>query len=216
LDEIPGIPVSKQIHSALDHARCAIQAKGGTIQKMDPYLFKKSAPIWFATLIENAHRGPSFKSILGNGPEINPLMELIQFPMGLGRHTFPCLMLALMETLSDFVFSKKYKRQLYEEGLELKNKLNKILGPNGVLICPVYPTPAPKHHIPKLRPFAWIYSGIFNVLELPATAFPVEYSEITGRAYSIQAVAAHGMDHLTLQTAELLECGPRILSSWTE
>lgn len=51
-----------------------------------------------------------------------------------------------------------------------------MLGNDGVLIYPTHPVPAPYHNEPLVKPFNFSYTGIFNVLGLPATHCPLGLS----------------------------------------
>ncbi|HIF12955.1 MAG TPA: hypothetical protein EYQ82_08130, partial [Dehalococcoidia bacterium] len=55
----------------------------------------------------------------------------------------------------------------------LKRELHDVLGDDSVLIAPTHPRAAPRHNRPLLRPMDFVYTGIFNVLEVPATACPM-------------------------------------------
>jgi len=51
-----------------------------------------------------------------------------------------------------------------------------MLGNDGVFIYPTHPVPAPYHNEPLVKPFNFSYTGIFNVLGLPATHCPLGLS----------------------------------------
>lgn len=48
-----------------------------------------------------------------------------------------------------------------------------MLGENGVFLYPTHPTAAPMHNETYVKPFNFSYTGIINVLGLPATACPL-------------------------------------------
>jgi fatty acid amide hydrolase 2 len=78
------------------------------------------------------------------------------------------------------------------------------------MLYPPYPTPAPRHNQPLFAPFNWVYTAIFNVLELPVTAAPLGLNE-RGLPLGVQIIATHGNDHLTLAVALELE---RAFGGW--
>jgi MYXO-CTERM domain-containing protein len=78
------------------------------------------------------------------------------------------------------------------------------------MLYPPYPTPAPRHNQPLFSPFNWVYTAIFNVLELPVTAAPLGLNE-RGLPLGVQIAATHGNDHLTLAVALELE---RAFGGW--
>ena len=76
-------------------------------------------------------------------------------------------------------------------GHALRNQLVEQIGPKGVLLYPSQPRPAPRHGRPLLRPFGWVYTGIFNVIELPATQVPLGLGS-EGLPLGVQVAAVHG------------------------
>jgi fatty acid amide hydrolase 2 len=94
--------------------------------------------------------------------------------------------------------------QLRQHRDALRAQIEGKLGPRGVLMCPPYPRPAPRHHRPLLRPLAFAYCGIFNVLELPSTAVPTGLDD-TGLPIGVQVVGPRFADPLTLWVAERIE-----------
>jgi fatty acid amide hydrolase 2 len=95
-------------------------------------------------------------------------------------------------------------------GAELRAEIESFLGDNGVLLKPSYPTVAPKHHRALLPPFKWIYTGIFNVLEMPVTQVPLGLDP-GGVPVGVQVAASNGNDHVTIRVAEELE---RAIGGW--
>jgi len=79
-----------------------------------------------------------------------------------------------------------------------------MLGDDGIFIYPTHPTPAPYHNEPLIKPFNFSYSGIFNVLGLPATHCPMGLNS-RGLPIGIQVVAGPDQDRLTLAMAVELE-----------
>lgn len=95
---------------------------------------------------------------------------------------------------------------------KLKKQLSSILGRNGVLIMPVHPRLAPKHHTTYTRPFDFSYTAIINALGMPATSVPMGLSP-EGLPLSVQVIADENCDHLCLSVAEWLEQG---FGGWQE
>lgn len=78
------------------------------------------------------------------------------------------------------------------------------LGDNGVLLFPSYPSTAPYHYVPFLRPFNFSTWAIFNVLKFPVTQIPVGLSK-DGLPLGIQIIAAPHQDKLCFAVAEQIE-----------
>jgi fatty acid amide hydrolase 2 len=101
-------------------------------------------------------------------------------------------------------------KRFVEAGNALRREVTELLGPRGVMLYPPYPTPAPLHNRPLWPPFNWVYTAIFNVLELPVTAAPLGLNA-GGLPLGVQIAATHGNDHLTIAVAVELE---RALGGW--
>ncbi len=56
---------------------------------------------------------------------------------------------------------------------DLKNEFELLLGDDGVLLFPTHPTAAPYHNQPLLRVANFAYTGVINMLGLPATQCPL-------------------------------------------
>lgn len=89
-------------------------------------------------------------------------------------------------------------------GLAFKQELATLLGNDGILLYPPYTKPAPRHHTPMLFPVQWVYTAIFNAMELPVTQVPLGLDG-QGLPLGVQVVASHGRDHLSIAVARWLE-----------
>ncbi len=85
-----------------------------------------------------------------------------------------------------------------------------MLGENGVMLYPPFPTTAPRHHAPLLQPWQFMYTAIINAVEMPATAVPLGLDE-RGLPTGVQVIASHGNDHVAIAVAMELE---RELGGW--
>ena len=61
---------------------------------------------------------------------------------------------------------------------------------------------------PVLRPLGWVFTAVFNVLELPVTQVPLGLNA-RGLPLGVQVAARRGADHRTVAAALVLEgaCG---------
>jgi len=88
---------------------------------------------------------------------LKKLPSFCSFQVDLGSaHTLPAIGLALIEALPK-LFPGHAKRQV-QLGAELKARVQKMLGEDGVLILPTYPTTAPAHGMALLPPTNWVPS----------------------------------------------------------
>src|SRR5690606_22024100 len=79
-----------------------------------------------------------------------------------------------------------------------------LLGDDGILVSPVHPRTAPRHHAAILRPFDFLYTAVFNALRLPATSAPAGFDD-HGLPLAVQFSSARGNDHLALAAATVME-----------
>jgi fatty acid amide hydrolase 2 len=145
---------------------------------------------------------------LGNGTPIRAGRELARWALGRSPHTLPAIGLALLEKLPSLLPART--RRSVELGRALRRELATLLGPRGVLLYPSYPKPAPRHYAPLFPPIQWMYTAVFNVLELPATQVPLGLNA-RGLPLGVQVVGPHGRDDLTIGVALELE---RAFGGW--
>jgi fatty acid amide hydrolase 2 len=157
----------------------------------------------------HAAGGPSFRELLGNGAPFSMPREIVRWTRGRSPHTFPALALALLEELPALLSSQSGR--FIELGKALLTEIQDLLGPCGVLLYPPYPTPAPRHYKPLFPPFNWVYTAIWNVLELPVTQAPLGRGA-EGLPLGVQIVGAPGQDDVTIAVAIELE---QAFGGWT-
>lgn len=193
------------IRRAIGMCAGALKAEGLPVKYWRPSGMNQSLPIWQAGMSENAE---TFTEVLAHGEPLSLTKEMLLLMIRRSKYTFPGLITAITEIPSR-LFSGLNKKSLVL-AKDLRRRIEERLGDNGVLICPVFSTPAPRHH------HIWIdlpgigYSGVINILGFPATVIPVYYNE-QGLPVSIQIVSSRWQDHLTLATAAILE---QIFGGW--
>jgi len=194
------LAVSRDLRRAQRRAAAALARSGAEVRPLRLSGFKQSLNIWSSMM--HLGGGPTFKELLGQGVPINPLVHLVRLALGRSPHTLPALGLAVVESILDLA-----PRRLLEHmktGLAFRKELVQLLGRDSVLIYPSYPTPAPRHGVPIFPPVKWMYTAIFNAMELPATQVPLGFNR-KRLPLGVQIVGAHGMDHLTIAAACALE-----------
>jgi len=147
----------------------------------------------------------SFCSLLADGPPNRPIsacVELALWLIGRARHTLPALFLAVGEKVRNSAAKDAELRAVRDS---LREDLERLLGHDGVLLYPTHPLPAPFHNQPLLMLFNFAYTGVFNVLGVPATAVPMGLAADDGVPVGIQVVASRYSDRLTLAVAAALE-----------
>jgi len=171
------------------------------VQKIDMAEFKEGMDVWSSLMA--AAGGPTFSELLGNGKPIRSSLELLKWIVDVGsEYTLPAIGLALLEALPRLM-PERAKRSV-ENGDVLKARLEELLGDDGVLILPTYPTTAPAHGMAILPPTNWVNTAMWNVMEVPVTAVPLGLDS-KGLPMGVQVIGKHGNDHVTIAVAMMLE-----------
>ena len=198
------LKIHPDLRRAQRRAARALADGGATVETRRFDGFKKSFDIWSAMM--HLSGGPSFKELLGEGEPINAPRQLLKAMAGKSPHTLPAVGLGLLESVQGL--RPEHSMASLRRGLDLKRQLVEELGQDGVLLFPSYTTVAPVHNKPLLPPFNWVYTAIFNALELPATQVPLGLNS-DGIPVGVQVVGSHGNDHVPIAVAQFLEkaCG---------
>ncbi|HZS41880.1 MAG TPA: amidase family protein, partial [Polyangia bacterium] len=170
------------------------------VEKTELKLLEHSLEIWSAML--KAAGGKSFSELLGDGQPRRWAAELLRWAVGRSPHTLPAIVLAMVEKIPALM--PEAQRRAIELGQALRSELSARLGSHGVMLYPPYASCAPPHYKPLMPPFNWVYTAIFNVLELPVTQVPLGLNA-DGVPLGVQVAASHGNDHLTIAVALELE-----------
>lgn len=201
------IDVDDELLAAQDRCAQHFAAMGCQVEERTFDGFAHTFDLWAARM--NRATDTPFSELLGNGSPVSGVLELLRIARGRSAHTLPAVMLVLLEALSDRLPESRDAR-LVERASELKAEVARALGDDGILLYPPFPTLAPMHGRSLLPPFKWVYTAIFNALELPVTQVPLGLSR-GGLPLGVQVVARHGLDHLTVAAAMELE---RAFGGW--
>lgn len=144
-------------------------------------------------------------AIVNKDGKINLFWECIKCIFEFSQFDYRILYFSLLEI--------KQKDKSFYKGLDVYNKikerLDEILDDNSILILPTLPEPAPHPliTIPKLESIG--YTGMANILGLPATSIPAGLSQ--GLPIAVQVLAKNNNDHLTLAAAVELD---KVFGGW--
>jgi fatty acid amide hydrolase 2 len=184
---------------ALKRTALAFEGQGAIVEEWSSQHLRDAVAIWGAMLAENS-TGPGFAATLGGGEAPSFGVELVKCALGFSDFTLPALLFAASEHFT----KERDNDHLLLACAALKRELHDVLGNDSVLIAPTHPRAAPKHNRPLLRPMDFVYTGIFNVLEVPATACPMGLGA-ERLPLGVQVVGPCGGDHLTIAAAMMLE-----------
>lgn len=204
LGGLPSRP-TPSLAAALHRAARALGERGATVDAWHHDLLALAMPI-YSGMLANAG-GPTFGQLIskdGNG--VSLLRELWQGFFHEPRHMPEALALAVIEDL--MLPFHRLRAGLEALGRRLRSVLDTLLSDGALLLLPVHPRVAPRHREPLRYPVDWVYTAIFNAMELPGTSVPMGLDE-DGIPLSVQIVGAHGNDHINIAAALALEesCG---------
>lgn len=153
------------------------------------------------------------KLLTDNKTTENLFIELFYSLLGIGKHTLPILSFSCMEVV--FAAISKDESGKYLNIIEqLRDELDTLLGNNGVIIVPTFPTTAPFHN-----QALWtntidsiVYCGLFNVLGFPSTQVCTGLNA-DKLPIGIQLISNRYCDKLTIKLANLIEY---IRGGWCE
>jgi fatty acid amide hydrolase 2 len=189
-----------EVAAAVHRAAAVLRARGADVEEAPADLMSRAGDIWFSALQEAG--GPRFADLLGAGRPIGAVREVMRAAAGRSAYSWPALFFVLGEIIGHR--GGAAMRSARQEALRVADAFDSLVGDDGVFLMPVHPRPAPRHNAPVLRPFDFLYTGIFNALRAPATSVPFGFAR-SGLPLAVQVAARHGCDHLTLAAACALE-----------
>ncbi len=200
------LPVSRHVKRAMRRALSGLEALGYRAERWRPAGTRR-APLLWMPLVSSSDE-VAIKELLGDGDAIDLRQQWSAFFRRRANHPLYSL---VMSTFDGVVEPDAEKlAALAGQRDEMRDQIEAQLGEDGVLICPPYPRPAPHHHRPLLLPTAFAYCGLYNVLELPATAVPTGFSR-HGLPLGVLVVGRRFGDALTLRVAADVE---RVCGGW--
>jgi hypothetical protein len=102
------------------------------------------------------------------------------------EYTLPAIGLALLEALPRLM-PERAKRSV-ENGDVLKARLEELLGDDGVLILPTYPTTAPAHGMAILPPTNWVLQSP----QFPIVLAPLHFCVRSYKPHTPHTQGEHG------------------------
>ncbi len=192
--------VERALRDAQERAANVLRDHGATVTPTRFRSLRRSFDIWSAML--GTHNPASFAAEMTPGGRFRFWRELSRWLVRRSPHTFPALMLAGTEKLTEIWPSRT--RRMIALGDALRQELEGALGDDGVMLFPTFGRVAPRHGWPILGRFRWVYTAIINVLGLPSTQVPLGLDH-RGLPLGLQVVGGPGQDHLTIAVALALE-----------
>lgn len=198
---LPGGEVVEEVRDAVEQAGEVAASLGVKLKPFYPPSLKDAFVYCICGLAEGEEI--VMPRILKGKEKMNLTVELLRWFLGISPHTLPPLTLAVLESLIKGKFSSWVEKR-NQERLRLREIIIGELGPNGLILGPVFPRPAPRHFQPLKRPWEWAYAGIYNVFGFPALALPWGKNG-AGLPLSVQIAGPPGSDGLIVRLAIALE-----------
>ena len=204
-DSNGAFPLGRDVRHAVLKAVNALDAEGMKVEYWRPKGIEKGLDIWQAGMAENPH---PYVDILGHTEPISLKREIARYISGKSKITGIALLTAAIEKPGQLLEGRNKKFLALAD--EMRDRIEERLGDNGVILCPVFPVPAPKHNMIWFNLPGIGYTGVYNILQFPSTIVPI-YRRADGVPVSIQIVSGRFKDHVTLAVGELLE---KIFGGW--
>ncbi|HSA13166.1 MAG TPA: amidase [Spirochaetota bacterium] len=199
-------PVSGEMLKAREDCARELEKEGARIRTLRIDLLKHAFPIWVSMVHEGSTQ--TFREMMSDGKKINIVWEMIKGLVGASDFTMPIKNVVLLEDFGKY--TPEAIKKFASIGIRLRAKLADALGDKGIILFPSFPYAAPRHYDTLIRAFNFYFTGIFNVMELPATQVPVGLNG-KGLPLGVQVISNHWNDHVTIGVAGRLE---KIFGGW--
>ncbi|XP_064473676.1 fatty-acid amide hydrolase 2-like [Ornithodoros turicata] len=196
--------VHKDMRSAVTNVVKHFKEKHGTrVEQVNLSDARYGFEMWLAKL-SAASQGTTLQTMNADGKRINTFLELLKSCACMSRHTFPSILLTILETKLLPKPTSNIVQKFLQMADNLTTALKDTLGEDGVLIYPGNMEPAPYHNMHTCKIGVVGYTAAFNVAKVPATGCPVGRTK-DGRPVGVQVVAGPYQDHLCLAVASEIE-----------
>jgi len=193
-------PIDAELRLAQQNAAYALARRGARVEMHGLPRLRHAGEIYVALMHEGG--GMPMETALGNGEPISLGRELGRALVGASSHMPSVLLLALAWRLGGLL--KKRLARCAEMGRELGAELGDLLGDDGVLLLPSARSTPPRQGKQLAALANFVFTGLFNVLEMPVTQVPLGIGS-RGLPLGVQVAATHGNDHLPIAIAMELE-----------
>jgi ferredoxin len=197
---LPGPPYHFMSRVRKVDGQIGVMKAGAKVEGFDDPRLRRAFLYWSALL--NEHTEQTYAVSLGEGDRVHLARELGRALVGRSKHTLVPLVISIAEELAAKV---PMDPKLVAEGEEIKHALEKRLGPDGVLVAPVWSRPAPRHYTPILRPFDAGFSSLISLFEMPSTAVRTGFDDKRSVPLGVQVIGARFEDAVTLAAAAVIE-----------
>lgn len=162
---------------------------------------------WSLDISMNAMLSLPFDTIYTKAEEGTPPRtagkEMLKYITGQSECTMPSIIISTFQYATK-VIPKRRKRQLENIRRKLREEFSTLLGDNGVLFYPTFPSSANKHYEMFYKLTDTTFLMVFNTLGLPVTQVHAGFDK-NKLPIGIQVVTNAGNDHLSIAVAREIE-----------
>ncbi|XP_076624983.1 fatty-acid amide hydrolase 2-B-like [Colletes latitarsis] len=196
--------IRRSIKEAIQH----MAVKGASIHRLSQEWVENSLMYMLSSFLDG-----NFPDILVDchhpDRRMKRVVECLKAFFGLSNFTLHVTFFALLGEYHGFLPRSKAKH--YEEMKEnMRQRINKLLGDDGVFICPTYPHTSLWPELAVFEIDSVNYCAISNVLKLPSTHVPMGLNK-DGMPIGFQVMAGYDQDRLCLAVARELE---KVFGGW--
>lgn len=189
-----------EVREAVRRATEVLVDRGARIGRLSTHALDLSFEIWAAMLEAS---GSSYDDLVGDGRPIAFWRQLARWPLGRSDHSGAVMLLLGIERLGAHLGDAL--GPLLPLARQLRDSLEAQLGPNGLIVHPVYTRAAPRHRAMLLQPPRDVAcTTLFNVTTFPVTVVPAGVDP-RGMPIGVQLAAIRGRDALTIAAAEAVQ-----------
>ncbi|MBN1283884.1 MAG: amidase [Anaerolineae bacterium] len=195
------LPVQQPVAETVLLAAGVLQAAGMAVVRSEKPPLIEIGLHYGATIQREADL--AFRAALGGGASISVWREALANLQGRGRVSPKALAVVAQTSFIGLMRLFGFGNPARLE--RLRERMLDVMGPGGVLLCPVFHMAPPRHG------FTWwgiyglpAYTFIFNALRLPAASVPMRFTQ-NGLPLNVQIVGHPGEDETVLAVAAALE-----------
>ncbi|XP_064474030.1 fatty-acid amide hydrolase 2-like [Ornithodoros turicata] len=168
---------------------------------------REATATWVGNILAQGTSRFSKELKAGKG-SLNYMQELLLTAIGKSKHNMASIMFVRQETRSE-----KYAQEYVEKAKAFGERLERLLGDNGILVLPTNSSPAPYHNEWLTRwEYFFGFTCLFNVVRVPVTVAPIMRGEKDRMPIGVQIVASRNNDRLGLAAAKELS---KAFGGWT-
>lgn len=191
--------VSAPMQEAVRRAGRILARSGATVETVEIPELAAAFDIWAVLL---GDLGVPYEQLVTDGGSFPLSKEVLRWTRGRSRHTGAVIAMVGLQRILDRLPDRT--ASMAERARRLNERIETLLGDDGVLLHPTFARVAPRHRTIGIGNPADIgLTAVFNILGLPITVAPIGTHQ--GLPTSVQIIGPAGADGRTIAVAQALE-----------